>query len=152
MNTHFVNKRLAHLFGSAGLVPFVLLALACWVVHPDWLGAFIKAQLAWGVLTFAFVGGIHWGATMACAHLTADQTRRALGWSIVPPLLAWFATMIGGFGFAVLMAGFVGAYHVDKRLYAWYRMPEWAIRLRFILTCVVVGAIALTVAAANVRG
>jgi hypothetical protein len=152
MNTHFVNKRLAHLLGCASLVPFVLIALACWVASLDWLFAFIKAQLAWGVLTFTFIGGIHWGATMGCPHLTADQTKRALGWSTVPPLLAWFSTMIGGFGFAVLMAGFVGAYHVDKRLYAWYRMPEWLIRLRFVLTCATVGAIALTVVAANVRG
>jgi hypothetical protein len=152
MNTHFVNKRLAHLLSCAGMVPFVLLALACWVVSPDWLGAFIQAQLAYGVLTFAFLGGIHWGAIMACGHLTAEQTRRALGWSIAPALIAWFATMVGGFGFAVLMIGFVAAYHVDKRLYAWYRMPEWLIRLRFVLTCVVVAAIALTVIAANVRG
>lgn len=152
MNTHFVNKRLAHLLGCAGLIPFVLIALACWVGHPDWLGTFIKAQLAWGVLTFTFIGGIHWGATMASGHLTTEQTKRALGWSVVPPLLAWFSTMIGGFGFAVLMAGFVGAYRVDKHLYAWYRMPEWLIRLRFVLTCVTVAAIALTVVAANVRG
>jgi hypothetical protein len=152
MNTHFVNKRLAHLLGFAGLIPFVLIALACWGVHPDWLGAFIKGQLAYGVLTLAFIGGVHWGATMASGHLTADQTKRALGWSVVPPLLAWFATMVGGFGFAVLMAGFIGAYHADKRLYAWYRMPEWLIRLRFTLTCVAVAAIALTVVAANVRG
>ncbi|HYD82194.1 MAG TPA: DUF3429 domain-containing protein [Paucimonas sp.] len=152
MNTHFVTKRLAHMLGCAGLIPFVLLALASWLAHPDWLGVFIKAQLAYGVLTFAFVGGIHWGAALASGHLSAEQTKRVFGWSVVPPLLAWFATMVGGFGFAVLMVGFVAAYHVDKRLYAWYRMPEWAIRLRFVLTCAAVAAIALTVAAANVRG
>ena len=70
----------------------------------------------------------------------------------MPPLLAWFSTMVGGFGFAVLMGGIIAAYQVDKRLFAWYGMPEWLIALRFRLTCVAVPALALTVIAANVRG
>jgi hypothetical protein len=152
MNTHFLSKRLAHQLGFAGLIPFVALALACWTAHPAWLGAFIKGQLAYGILSLSFLGGIHWGATMLSGELSAAQTRKAMAWSVAPVLIGWFATMAGGFGFAVLMAGFIGAYQVDKRLFAWYRLPEWFIRLRFILTCVVVAALALTVIAANVRG
>ena len=152
MNTHFLNKRMVHQLSCAGLIPFIVLSLACWMVHPDWLGAFIKGQLAYGVLTLSFLGGMHWGATMVSGELSALQTRKALIWSVMPALIAWFATMVGGFGFAVLMAGFVGAYHADKRLYVWYRLPDWFIRLRFVLTCVVVAALALTVIAANVRG
>lgn len=152
MNTHFLNKRLAHLLGFAGLIPFVALSLACWLVHPSWLGPFIKGQLAYAVAILAFLGGIHWGATMMAAHLTIEQTKRALIWSVMPALIAWFATMMGGFGFAVLTAGFIGAYQVDKRLFAWYRLPEWFLTLRFKLTCVVVATLALTVIAANVRG
>lgn len=152
MNTHFLNKRLAHLLGFAGLIPFVMLSLACWLVHPDWLGDFIKGQLAYGIAILAFLGGIHWGAVMLSNKLSVEQTKRALVWSVMPALIAWFATMAGGFGFAVLMGGFVGAYVVDKRLFAWYDMPKWLIGLRFNLTCVVVTALALTVIAANVRG
>lgn len=152
MNTHFLNKRLTHLLGFAGLVPFVVLSLACWVVDPSWFGDFIRGQLAYGIAILSFLGGMHWGATMLSGDLSIEQTRRALVWGIVPPLLAWLSTMIGGFGFALLMAGFVGAYQVDKRLYTWYRMPDWLIRLRLRLTWVVVGALALTVIAANVRG
>jgi hypothetical protein len=152
MNTHFLNKRLAHLLGFAGLVPFIVLSLACWVVHPDWLGDFIKGQLAYGIAILSFLGGVHWGATMMSAALSIEQTRRALIWSVTPPLIGWFSTMAGGFGFALLMAGFVAAYQVDKRLFAWYRMPEWLIALRFQLTCVAVAALALTVVAANARG
>lgn len=152
MNKHFLNKRLAHLLGFAGLLPFVMLALACWTVHPDWLGDFIKGQRAYGIAFLPFLGGIHWGATLTSAELSAAQTKRALFCGVVPSLVAWFATMVGGFGFAVLIVGFIGAYWVDKRLFAWYRMPEWFINLRFKLTCVVVAALALTVAAANVRG
>jgi len=152
MNQHLVSKRLAQLLGHAGLAPFVLLALGCWVVQPEWFGAFIKAQLAYGVLIFAFLGGIHWGAALLSPSLDAAQTKKALGWGVSVQLLAWFATMIGGFGFALLMAGFVAEFLVDKRFYAWYGLPDWLLRLRFHLTTGVVVSLALTVAAANVRG
>jgi len=152
MNTHFLNKRLAHQLGFAGVIPFSVLMLACWMVHPSWLDVFIKAQLAYGILILSFLGGIHWGATMASGELSAVQTKKAMVWSVTPVLIAWLATMVGGFGFAVLMAGFIGTYQVDKRLFVWYRLPAWFIRLRFHLTCVVVATLALTVIAANVRG
>ena len=152
MNTHFLNKRLAHLLGLAGLAPFVVLMLGCWTVHPDWLGYFIKGQLAYAIAVLSFLGGIHWGAVMTSNELAAERTRKAFIWSVVPVLVAWSATLMGGFGFAVLMAGFIGIYQVDKRLFAWYRMPEWVLQLRFRLTCAVVAALVLTVIAANVRG
>jgi hypothetical protein len=152
MNTHFVSKRLAHQLSIAGLVPFIALSFACWGASIEWMGVFIRAQLAYGILVLAFLGAIHWGAALASARVSCSQTRSALVWSIVPVLVAWLATMTGGFGFAVMIAGFICAYLVDRRLYAWYPMPEWLIRLRFVLTCVVVAALALTVIAANVRG
>ncbi|NEX61241.1 DUF3429 domain-containing protein [Noviherbaspirillum galbum] len=152
MNTHFLNKRLSHLLGYAGLIPFVALAAACWLVDPSWLGDFIKGQLAYGVIILSFLGGLHWGATMLSGTLSIEQTRRALLWGVTPSLIAWLATMTGGFGYAVLMAGFIAAYQVDKRTYPWYRLPDWLIDLRFRLTCVVVPSLALAVMAANVRG
>lgn len=152
MNKHFLNKRLAHQLGFAGLVPFVLLALACWLVSGGWLETFVNSQQAYAIVTLSFLGGIHWGATMVSGHLSAAQTRRALCWSVVPTMIACLATLCGGFRFAVLMAGFIGSYQVDKRLYEWYQLPPWFIRLRFILTCVVVAALLCTVIAANFRG
>lgn len=152
MNNNYFNKRLVHLLGYGGLIPFVLLALACWVVHPGWLGAFIKGQLAYGIAILSFLGGIHWGAALLSQGLSPDQTKKALAWGVALALVAWFATMMGGFGFAVLMAGFVAAYQADKRLFAWYRIPDWFLLLRLRLTCSVVAALALTVIAANVKG
>ena len=153
MNTHFLNKRLAHLLGFAGLIPFIALSLACWIVHPGWYGAIIKAQMAYGIAILSFLGGIHWGATVICGELSVIQTKKALIWGIMPALVAWIATVIAvvGIGFALLIAGFIAAYQIDKRLYAWYRMPEWFLRLRFSLTCVVVAALLLTFLAANLR-
>jgi len=152
MNKHFLNKRLVHQLGFAGLIPFVLLALACWAVSSDWVASFVNAQQVYAIVILSFLGGIHWGATMVSGDLTVVQTKRALGWSVVPTMIACVATMSGGFRFAVLMAGFIASYQVDKRIFSWYKLPEWFLRLRFILTCVVVGALLLTVFAGNARG
>jgi hypothetical protein len=152
MNIHFLNKRLVHQLGFAGLIPFAALCLACWLVDPEWLGVFIKNQLAYGILILSFLGGVHWGATIVATRLTLQQSRRALLWSVTPSLIGWLATMVGGFGFALLIAGFIAAYQADKRLFAWYDLPDWFIDLRLKLTCVVVAALVLTVVAANVRG
>jgi hypothetical protein len=152
MNTHFVNKRVAHLLGYAGLFPFVLLMLGCWVAHPDWLGDFIRGQLAYGITILSFLGGVHWGAVMVSSDLTMEQTRKGLVWGILPALIAWSSTLMGGFGFAVLMLGLIGAYQADKRMSVWYGMPEWFLPLRLKLTCIAVASLVLTVIAANVRG
>lgn len=152
MNPHFLNKRFVYLLGFASLIPFALLTLACWLVHPDWLGAFIKGQLAYAVVVLSFLGGIHWGAAMALVDLNVERTRKAFAWSVTPALIAWFATMLSGYGFAVLAAGFIAAYQVDKRLFAWYRLPGWVIQLRLYLTCAVAALLVLTVIAVNVRG
>lgn len=66
MNPHFLNKRLIIVLGYTGLVPFVLLTLGCWVVSPDWLGEFIRGQMAYGVAALSFLGGFI-GARWYCA-------------------------------------------------------------------------------------
>ncbi len=151
MNKHFLNKRLAHQIGIFGLVPFVLIALACWVIDPSWVPTFVNGQLVYGVVTLSFIGGIHWGATMVSPDLSAKQTKRALLWSVAPTLFACLAATAGNYHLAVLAVGFIGTYQVDKRLYQWYELPEWFIRLRLILTFVVVAALLLTVVGANLR-
>jgi hypothetical protein len=152
MNNRFLNLRFAYLLGLAGLAPFLLLMIACWTVHIDWLGYFIRGQLAYGIAILSFLGGMHCSAAMLSPGLSEEQTRKALVWSVLPPVLAWSATLMGGFGFAMLMAGFIVAYQADKRLLVWYHMPDWFLELRFRLTCAVVAALALSVIAANVRG
>jgi len=152
MNKHFLNKRLAHQLGFAGLIPFVLLALACWLVRSDALPAFFNAQEVYAIVTLSFLGGIHWGATIVSAELSANQTKKALGWSVMPTVIACLATISGSFRFAILIAGFIASYQVDKRIYVWYCLPVWFIRLRFILTSVVVAALLMTIFAVNARG
>lgn len=153
MNVTFVNKRLALLLGCAALLPFAFLSLACWLVHPDWMGAVIRAQISYGIAILSFLGGAHWGAALVSPQLSQEQIKKALIWAVLPAALSWFAVLAGmGLGFVVLVAGFIGAYQVDKHLYRWYEMPEWFLQLRYRLTWAVGVALALTFIAANVRG
>ena len=152
MNPHFLNKRLSHLLGFAGLLPFFLLMLGTIIADTDWIAYFIRGQLAYGMVILSFLGGLHWGAAMICAELSMADTKKALLWGVTPSLIAWSATLFGGFGFAVLMAGFIAAWLMDKRLYSRYGMPDWLISLRLRLTITVVLLLLATVIAANLRG
>ena len=152
MNPHFLNKRLSHLLGFAGLLPFFLLMLGTCIADTLWMAYFIRGQLAYGMVILAFLGGIHWGAAMICTELSLSDTKQALLWGVTPSLIAWSATLFGGFGFAVLMAGFIAAWLMDRRLYSRYGMPEWLIVLRLRLTLTVIVLLLATVIAANLRG
>ncbi len=152
MNPHFLNKRLSHLLGFAGLIPFFLMMAGTWLADPSWLNDFVRGQLAYAIVILSFLGGVHWGAAMMCSELSIADTKLALLWGVTPSLIAWSATLFGGFGFAVLMAGFIAALQVDKQLFARYGMPPWLMGLRWRLTVAVVLMLAATVIGANVRG
>lgn len=152
MNQHFLNKRLAHQLGFAGLLPFLLLTLGVWFADIALLGDFMRGQKAYAMVILSFLGGIHWGAAMLSSSLSLTDTKKALLWSVTPSLIAWGATLSGGFGMAVLMAGFIAALEVDKRMFGRYGMPAWLILLRGRLTVAVVMMLAATVIGANLRG
>ena len=151
MNHHFLSKRLAHQLSFFGLIPFIFLTLACWIAHPEWLEGFVYAQSAYGIAILSFLGGIHWGVALTSPELNSEQIKRALYWGVVPSMIAWASKINFGFGFFVLIFGFVMSYQIDKRLYVTYQMPGWFLVLRRYLTIVVVLALALTVLAVNVR-
>jgi hypothetical protein len=152
MNPHFLNKRLSHQLGFAGLIPFFLMMLGAWLADTAWLEAFIHGQLAYGIVILSFLGGLHWGAAMLCQELSLSDTKKALLWGVTPAIIAWSATLAGGFGFAVLMVGFIAAFQADKRLFVRYGMPTWLLPLRLRLTVTVVLMLAATVIGANLRG
>ena len=152
MNKHFAARRTAHLLGFAGLIPFITLSIGCTLVHPDWLPILVAGQLSYAVAILSFLGGVHWGAAVLCTELSSQRTRLALLWGVTPSLIAVFsAQLLLGLGFAFMTAAFVAAYLIDKRLYAWYAMPDWFLSLRLRLTSVVVASLLLTFVAVNLR-
>ena len=61
MNNHFLNKRLSHALGFAGLIPFFVLMLGVWLADDSWVNDFVRGQLAYGIVILSFLGGVHWG-------------------------------------------------------------------------------------------
>jgi predicted exporter len=146
-----LDQQLANRLGFSGLIPFVLLTLGCWIVHPEWLDQLITGQLSYGIAILSFLGGLHWGIVLMSPERAPGEIRQSLIWGVIPTVLAWVSMINMGVGFLVQIVGFVVAYQVDKRLYLRYALPAWFLVLRFRLTCVVVTALALTFIAANVR-
>lgn len=152
MNTTDIDKRFAVQLGYAGLLPFLLMMLGVWFADVSWMDDFVKGQLAYAIVILSFLGGLHWGAALLRPELAETDKKKALAWGVTPSLIAWSSTLFGGFGFAVLMAGFIAALQVDRQLYPLYGMPEWMLVLRKKLTIVVVLTLIATVIGANLRG
>lgn len=143
---------MARILGVIGLMPFVFLSFATWVFPANWQASLIRGQIGYGIAILSFLGGIHWGGALGADNLSVVQTKKALAWGVMPSFIAFSSLLVEpGFAFLVLAIGFLASYQIDKRLYLWYKMPDWFLRLRFTLTCVILLSQLLTFIAVNVR-
>ncbi len=143
---------MARILGVIGLAPFVFLTLATWIFPTNWQASLIRGQIGYGIAILSFLGGIHWGGALGAESLSVVQTKKALAWGVIPSFIAFSSLLVEpGLAFLVLGIGFLVSYQIDKRLYLWYKMPEWFLRLRFALTCVILLSQLLTLIAVNVR-
>lgn len=135
----------ARRLGFGGLVPFVSLAAALWLVPLRdglWAG---PALLGYGATITSFLGAIHWGLVMRDGPA---QPVASLLWGVVPSLLSWVALLMGQAAGLVLIAVLLWAcFAVDRFLYSRYRLRAWLpMRLRLTLVAsasCLVGAAAL---------
>jgi hypothetical protein len=76
---------LAVVLGIVGVIPFVICGLGS--VATNFIGAQIAIQLllAYGAVVLSFLGGIHWGVSLA----TDEGTRQRLTLGVLPSLLGW---------------------------------------------------------------
>jgi hypothetical protein len=153
MSSHFFNKHFARILGLIGLLPFGVLSLSAWFLPPEQWPSVVRSQIGYGIGLLSFLGGLHWGGALANRDLSLAQTKRALVWGVTPPFISFTSLLPqdAGFAFLVLTLGFVVSYQVDRRLYQWYQLPDWFIRMRFKLTALVLLAMLLTFLAVNVR-
>lgn len=122
--------------GYGGLLPFIGLAVlvAADVRRaPVWSGALV----GYGAVILSFVGALHWGIAMSARALEPGLRRCAFIWSVVPALLAWPATVLGGsVASLILVSGFVVHLAQDRRLAGPAELPAWYLPLRWRLTFV----------------
>lgn len=139
---------LPKVLGFAGLVPFVALAFLVnsFGAHENFLR---HALLAYSGCIVSFVSAVHWGLWLGAAP---PQTRSngALGWSVVPPVMAWLVLAVDtraalGAMAALLVASLLADLRFQGRGPAHrYGLPRWYVRMRIALTTV--GALSLLAA------
>jgi hypothetical protein len=141
--------RSALLLGLAGLIPFLWSAathlspaLSGWAgqwMLPMFLGAYVG--LTYGTVILSFMSGVLWGfATRA----EGREAAVAYTLSVIPALWVFFMVTDASANSTIyLAAGFVGLLFLDAMFSAWGLAPRWWLRLRVMLTVVVVACLAV---------
>lgn len=137
--------------GLAGLIPFLwgaltgqIPALQSWGIQTfgaRFVGPYI--QLFYGSVILSFMSGVLWGF----ATKTSGK-RAATGYalSVIPALWAFFMTGGGPVSAGLnLIYGFAGLLLLDFAFSTWGLTPPWWMRLRILLTAIVVSCLAVGV-------
>ena len=145
------SPRAPLLLGIAGLVPFLWGALTLvsdgaasfglQAFGPRFTGPFVL--LSYGTVILAFMSGVLWGfATRAEGQVAAS----GYALSVLPALWAFFFVGGGPVSAAIyLIVGFVGLLGLDWLFWKQGLAPHWWMKLRVMLTVVVVACLALVV-------
>jgi hypothetical protein len=141
----------ALILGLAGLVPFLWGAAN--VIYPPsggWVGPWLRpmfrgtyVSLTYGVVILSFMSGVLWGFATK-----ASGARAAVGYalSVVPALWAFFMVNGDPGNAAVnLAAGFAGLLMLDYFFTVQGLAPRWWMRLRVLLTAVVLACLAVPI-------
>ena len=141
--------RSALLLGLAGLIPFLWSAatqlspaLAGWAsqwLPPMFIGVYVG--LTYGTVILAFMSGALWGFE---AKAEGGEAAMAYALSVIPALWVFFmVTDASANSIIYLAAGFVGLLLLDGTFAALGLAPRWWMRLRIMLTIVVLGCLAV---------
>jgi Protein of unknown function (DUF3429) len=135
--------RSALLLGLAGVIPFLWGAATCvssaaFDLGQGLLGSRFIGQYVlvfYGTIILAFMSGVLWGfATKAEGSLAGA----GYALSTLPALWAFF--FVGGGAeraLVFLIAGYLGLLALDHRFQVWGLAPAWWMRLRIVLTSLV---------------
>ena len=127
------------LLGYAGLIPFVVLSAALWLVPATNQVLINQALLLYASLILAFMGAVHWGLAMLQADI---DYQRQMVFSVIPALVAWVALFLPEIlNYSVLIIAFALLCLFDTRMSKTGRAPSWYPRLRSPLTTVVVASL-----------
>jgi len=149
--SQIIEQRFATLLGNFGLLPFFALAMAAWLPLTPVLARLAElAFIAYAAVILSFLGAVHWGFAFANPQLVKPQSRRALGWGVMPSLLGWLALLLAMTGLpiwlvcVVLLIDFALCRAMDGVLLRMYiNAPAWYLPLRTRLTVLVMIAIAI---------
>ena len=128
-------RPLIFFLGHAGLLPFVALAAAIWLLPADAARVAVLALAAYGATIVSFLGGIHWGLGF---QMGDAAPRLHFVWGITTPLLAWAALLLPAWaGLVLLSVALLACLAVDRNSYPATGLARW-LPLRLRLTVVAV--------------
>jgi hypothetical protein len=131
----------ARALGFAGALPFVAGAAGVWTLEAPWDWVALNAQVYYGCVILSFLGAVHWGRALG-SSLQGEALWRPLGWSVTPSLIAWVAALAKpDLAIAVVVAGLVLAYGIDRSATARGWFPAWYGVLRKYLTALAVAGL-----------
>lgn len=137
MTLNVAARHPARLLGLAGLIPFVGMTVAIHALDAQ-RASLVHAQLAYGATIVSFIGALHWGLAMRDAALDATAQWRALGWGVMPSLVAWCALLLPlPTGLWVLAALVPACWWMDALLSRALSLEPWFMQLRTLLSAIV---------------
>ena len=126
----------ALILGYLGLIPFIFLSTALWVVQVEYYATVENALLTYAAIILSFMGAIYWGVAI---NNSANPEKKLLILGVIPALIAWFASFAGPFiQFSVLYIAFSGLCVIDSFTAKNGGLPSWYPLLRIPLTVVVI--------------
>ena len=129
------SETTAKALGYAGLIPFVVFSIGCWIPLPYVTNA-PYILITYGAVILSFMGAVHWGVAMANKD---QQQGKFFISSVLPALIAWPALLLAQpLALVILLAGFIGLYTYDRSVEKAQALPGWYIPMRTRLTAVVV--------------
>lgn len=144
VNTQSANASTAakmRLLGYAGLLPFVLLAIAVHLLSPPLAASAFASLQHYAAVILTFVGAVHWGRAVALPENTGAEHRR-LYWAVTPSLMAWVALSLpASASICLLVVAFLICWWMDRKYYATLPVAEWYMKMRMHLTIGVVGGL-----------
>jgi hypothetical protein len=133
---------LAVILSAGGLVPFVMCGLGAVATNTITSLPAANLLIAYGAIVLSFLGGVHWGLTLATEHDPAERQRLVGG--VAPAVLAWAVVAVSMYtlqpslGIALLIALFILAAGAEWRAHHLGLVPGGYIGLRIVMTVIVV--------------
>lgn len=135
--------------GGFGALPFVVFALLSVMLDGLYQAQAWYALAVYGAVILSFLGGVHWGLTIADFGTQLEQSAwRRLLLSVLPSIVGWTAMMISTVPGLLLMAASFGLMlWIDLTAVRKGEAPGWYPKLRWPLSIVVIGCLLLGAAA-----
>ena len=147
LKTASYSPKASLVLGFGGLIPFVA-APGYMITLGGFCPSIFSAQVAYGACILSFIGGVRWGLTLSSQ---SDQKPGFynLGYSVLPPLVAWGSFLVSPLaGAAVVIAGLGATGYADRKMRGY---PESFKAMRFCLSSVAILSILLSMILAEVH-